>query len=346
MTARTGLTRRKKLLFAFVPLLLLLLGGELTARLIRAPTHFGSFRALRVDLMQRGYPAVPDPTLGYAPKPGFTGGDNHWGTTVSIDDAGVRRNGPGAPPAGPAIVAVGDSFTFGDQVSDHETWPAHLEAILGQPVRNGGVFGYSLAQAILRAELLIAREPTAWLVVSVFPDDIVRCEYKKRYTGLPWFDVEGGALVLRNVPVQDMSDPDELRQRAFKDALGRSALVDAVLATVAKQWWIENQKQVRVHPEGKGAELAPLLIDRIAAFCRGRGVRLLVLLQGDRSTTAADALLAHAKGRGLATLDLIAEFVAAAAADPTVKTRWFAGHMTSAGNRWVAERVAAVIRGG
>jgi hypothetical protein len=346
MARRTGLPRRKKLLFALVPLLLLLLGGELIARLIRAPLCFGSYRALRVDMLQRGYPAVPDPTLGYAPKPGFAEADNHWGTTVSIDDAGLRRNGPGAPPAGPAVVAVGDSFTFGDQVSDHETWPAHLEAILGQPVRNGGVFGYSLAQAILRAELLLAREPVAWLVVSVYPDDIARCEYKKRYTGVPWFDVEHGALVLRNVPVQDMSDPDELRQRAFKDALGHSALLDAVLATVARQWWIENQKQVRVHPEGKGAELAPLLIDRIAGYCRGKGVQLLVMLQGERSTPAADAMLAHARGRGVHTLDLIAEFVAAAAADAALKKRLFAGHMTSAGNRWVAERVATVVRGG
>src|SRR5262245_43044390 len=100
MTARAGLTRRKKLLFAFLPLLLLL-GGELIARLVRGPLHFGSFRAMRVDQMQRGYPATPDPTLGYAPKPGFAEASNHWGTRVSIDEAGLRRNGAGAPPAGP-----------------------------------------------------------------------------------------------------------------------------------------------------------------------------------------------------------------------------------------------------
>jgi hypothetical protein len=71
----------------------LLLGlGELIARVVRAPLHFARYRGLRVDLMRRGYPAVPDPTLGYAPKPGFAAADNHWGTQVTIDAEGCRMS--------------------------------------------------------------------------------------------------------------------------------------------------------------------------------------------------------------------------------------------------------------
>ncbi|HLU37881.1 MAG TPA: hypothetical protein VK081_00755 [Planctomycetota bacterium] len=341
---RPALPLRKKLLFALVPLLAVLLVLELVARVLRAPLHFGSFRELRVDQVKRGYPAVHHDRLGYVPRADFAGDDNHWGTRVTIDADGFRSNGAPPPPGRP-IIAVGDSFTFGDQVDDDETWPAYLERRLQQPVKNAGVFGYSLTQAILRAEDVLERVPAEWLVVSLIPDDINRSELAKRYAPVPWFDVVDGALVLRNVPVQDTSDPDELRQRRFKDILGHSALLDAVLAHVAQRWWIVDQKEVRAHPPGKGAEIALLLVDRVAATCRGRNCRVMFVLQGEESTPAADAVLVRAREKGLIALDLVAAFRAELARDPDAKRRLFAGHMTPEGNAWVAEHVAAAIQG-
>lgn len=46
----------------------------------------------------------------------------------------------------------------------------------------------------------------------------------------------------------------------------------------------------------------------------------------------------------MATLDLIARVNELAAADPGIFDRYFDGHMTPAGNRWVAEEVAAALR--
>lgn len=339
----TPLPRWKKLLYGLVPLALFCLGAEVVARLLREPLWLGSYRELRVDQVKRGYPAVHDPALGYVPRANFRGADNHWGTQVTIDADGCRSNGT-APPSGRAVVAVGDSFTFGDQVNDAETWPAHLERILQRPVRNGGVFGYSLAQAVLRGEDLVRRFAAEWLLVSLIPDDINRCELAKRYAPLPYFEVVDGGLQLRNVPVRDTSDPDELRQRRFKDVLGHSALLDAVLANVVPRWWIVDQKEVRALPPGKGAEVALLLVDRAAAFCRERSCKLLFVLQGERSTEAADALMAHARARGVLALDLIARLHEEEKGDPGLRERAFAGHMTDAGNRWAAEHIAAVVK--
>ncbi|MEZ5964250.1 MAG: hypothetical protein R3F56_10430 [Planctomycetota bacterium] len=333
----------KKLVFACVPLCALFLLGEIVARALREPFWFGSYRALRVDQVQRGYPAVRDSELGYVTRPGADGVGNRWGTRLRIDADGFRSNGAPVPAGGKPIVAVGDSFTFGDQVSDDETWPAYLEQILQRPVKNGGVFGYSLAQAVLRAERILGTVPAEWLVVSLIPDDINRCELAKRYAPLPYFEVVDGSLQLRNVPVQDTSDPEEMRSRAFKDFLGRSALIDAVLANVVNRWWIVDQKEVRAHPPGKGAEIALLLVDRIADFCEKRSCRVMFLLQGERGTEAATAVLARARSRGLAALDLIARVEEEERADPSVRARYFRGHMTAAGNRWVAEQVAEVI---
>lgn len=332
-------------MFALVPVAALLLFAEVTIRLCRAPLHFGSFRELRIDLFRRGYPAVPDAKLGYAPRPGAHGEENHWDTTVTIDAQGMRENGAAAPPPGPVVAVVGDSFTFGDQVDDDETWPAHLQRILGQRVVNGGVFGYSFVQSILRAERMLEQYPVDTLVVSLIPDDLTRSEYCKRYVPLPWFDVQDGALVPRFGPPDPELGGGSEDERDLKNALGYSALLDALLANTAKRWWIEDEKQVTApRLAGRGGEIGRLLLDRIARICRDRGVELLLVLQGERSTSDADALLAHARERGVATLDLVQRFLAAEQQDPGVKERWFDGHMTDAGNRWAAEQIAAALR--
>ena len=354
--ARRRLPTWKKALFALVPLLAILLTAELVIRLVRAPTWFGSFRLLRVDQVRRGYPAMPDAELGYVPEPSFASRDNHWGTTVTIDAQGFRSNGVGRPvPSGRPVVAVGDSFTFGDQVDDDETWPSYLELELGQPVHNAGVFGYSLAQAVLRAERVLRDVPAEWLVVSYIPDDIRRCELAKRYAPVPWFEVEGGALQLRNVPVVDPTPLAEVGARRFKNLIGHSAVVDALCANLARSWWIGDEKEVRALPPGKGGEVALLLVDRIAAYCRARGCKLLLVLQGEElrpdaddpgdPTAASLAMLERARSLGVPTLDLIAAAAEAERRTPGVRAGWFDGHMTAEGNRWAAEQIARCING-
>jgi hypothetical protein len=51
------------------------------------------------------------------------------------------------PPASrDAILALGDSFTFGSEVGPGESWPAFLESMLGSPVINAGQGGYGVGQ--------------------------------------------------------------------------------------------------------------------------------------------------------------------------------------------------------
>jgi len=50
----------------------------------------------------------------------------------------------------PFMLTFGDSFVFGDEVSDHETWQSQLTERLPGDVYNFGVNGYGLDQAFLR----------------------------------------------------------------------------------------------------------------------------------------------------------------------------------------------------
>ncbi|MBU3693629.1 MAG: hypothetical protein FGM40_02225 [Rhodocyclaceae bacterium] len=115
-----------------------------------------------------GFSAI-HPVLGYVPAAGFDDVlDSHgWGgKRLTIGPEGFRDNGNGL--AGPKrILTVGDSFTFGDQVSNHETWPACLERKTGIAVANAGVFGYGGAQSVLRAKLEVDQSTFDTVIVSV-----------------------------------------------------------------------------------------------------------------------------------------------------------------------------------
>ncbi|WNM60294.1 SGNH/GDSL hydrolase family protein [Candidatus Nitrospira neomarina] len=118
-----------------------------------------------------------DPVLGYKPNPDFSGIIHHppyWDNVhVSIDRHGFRRNVddsnvnvPGH--SGKKVLTVGDSFTFGDQVHNSQTWPACFANKTGHEVWNGGVGGYGAAQALLRAEQAIANHgPFDTLIWSI-----------------------------------------------------------------------------------------------------------------------------------------------------------------------------------
>jgi hypothetical protein len=53
------------------------------------------------------------------------------------------------------ISVYGDSFTFSDEVSDAEAWPNLLAEELRCEVRNYGVSGYGVDQAVLRFEKIV-----------------------------------------------------------------------------------------------------------------------------------------------------------------------------------------------
>jgi hypothetical protein len=110
-----------------------------------------------------------DPLLGHVPREGFSSIINASGwvnAKVTITQDGFRSNGSEPPPLPADVLVVGDSFTFGAQVSDSETWPACLERKLGRGVDNGGVYNYGTAQALRRASLKLAEKNYTDLVLS------------------------------------------------------------------------------------------------------------------------------------------------------------------------------------
>ena len=228
-----------------------------------------------LELIGSNYPATYDSLLGYVPTPGAHGKRNFWRTEVTIDGRGFRANGTNEDPPGTPILAFGDSFTFGDEVDDDATWPAHLESILDRRVINAGVFGYGFDQIVLRVEQVTSEIPTERVIVSIVGDTIVRCQYSYRYAQKPFFEIVDGSLALRNVPVPRPGTtlPNE---SALERLARHSHLAHFVMLRLDPARWVIPET-VRAH--WNEIDVAQRLVNRLARIAIEREFRILFVAQ-------------------------------------------------------------------
>ena len=266
--------------------------------------------------------------------------------TANVDEDGIRSNGRSISTASRPILAIGDSFTFGDEVEDSETWAAHLEKILNKRVLNAGVGAYGIDQAFLRAELLLDKYDPDVVILSFISDDINRTEYVYYPYGRGWkpyFEYRDGSLILRNVPV-----PQEGAARGFqtlRHALGYSVLADAVFIRIAPQWWQDLPSVIeRVHHDGENVSVELFVrLDALTKARRGQFIAIALATNGHIGDNARlPNLVKRAREKGVEVLDLSTETLKL---QPSQFRNLFrpGGHYSSAMNRWVAEEIAAFL---
>src|SRR5262245_59263587 len=127
------------------------------------------------------------------------------GKRLSSSSRGVRGTAEpetGKRPGNTRIVVLGDSFTFGEEVSDGETYASQLEAAEpGLEVLNLGVHGYGHDQMLLylREEGLGYRPDV--VLLGFVHLDMPRNLLSFRDYAKPRFERADGRLVLRGTPV-------------------------------------------------------------------------------------------------------------------------------------------------
>jgi len=340
-----------KLLLSLVTLVLCFLILEFAIRIVsRESLRWENFLARELSLRHAAYPVAFDRRLGWVPEPGRNDRENLWHTQVTIDDQGLRTNGPASlPRTAPLVLALGDSFTFGDEVSDDESWPAALEREIQRSVVNAGVFAYGVDQAVLRGETLMPSYRPAVIVYGLFGDDSARCELSiRKGIGKPWFRLDGAGLAAEAAdivpPTASAGDLDWARQ-----ILGHSLLFDRLIRTQWPSWWLEGvRRTVREHSDG--VEVSARLMGRLAADAEQHHARVLVVALYDRRVRdeerrACAPVLDRALVSGLAVLDLAPKLIELRSRDPRAHARLYgAGHFSAAGNAWAATRIAEVLR--
>jgi len=167
---------------------------------------------------------VYHPTRGWALRPGLK--------TVAFGDKRLTSNSRGvrgAAEAGyfrvtgrPRLLAFGDSFTFGEEVSDGETYVARLEHLLpGLEALNMGVHGYGHDQMLLYLREVGAPYRPDVVLLGFVDWDMQRNLLGFRDYAKPRFELVGGDLVLRGTPVPRPEQvlAEERRRSRFVDLL-------------------------------------------------------------------------------------------------------------------------------
>lgn len=260
---------------------------------------------------------------------------------------------------------MGDSFTWGSEVYDAQSWPAQLERLIGIPVVNGGAGGYGMDQAELRAEQLIDVERPRAIIVSFIPNCVGRNEYSVNQ-GLikSYFDVKDGKLELKGIPVPDYQ-PSTAHVGRVRKILGYSYALEWAAERMgwAHLWQVSQGEVRKVHD--KGAEVACLLWGRLAEKVKGRGIPLIALAQyagiqvnghdNSRDSYKVEKILECARSQGYIVVDSFPELRRRFGSDeksfwnlwvkePQDEGLWHTGHMSAEGNRVTAELLANVIR--
>jgi hypothetical protein len=313
---------------------------------------FPNFVRDRVDVLKAESWAEYDSNLGWISAPNRGAAQ---GASITTDEYGNRMPSNTVRPLPQrAILVVGDSFTFGTDVNNEESWPAILERLSGRAVLNAATAGWATDQIVLHAEEMLDRVHPTVVIVSFFWHDILRAEYET-FSGAnkPYFTVRDGELVLHNVPVPAYSG--SAHQIGFGRAvLGYSYLVFWTMERLGYQDWLNSWRlKYKKAPEADGVGISCRLLRRIKQEAAEHRVRLIFLMQyghidfaGNTPPAPANAIVNCAHAESIETIDPWSRMKQIGDEDPDALQSWFMHtkgrlHMSPLGNEFIARELQA-----
>lgn len=350
---------------ANVALLSLSVAISLTAFEMAARAYFDKdmfvMRDWRADTVKLKTGSIYDPFLGWKLASGIrSDGFNTIGQGIRKNSAKDETVEEGA------ILAVGDSFTAGSEVTDSQTWPAQLERLRGQRVLNGGVGSYGVDQTILRIESLLPILKPKTVLVGILVDDIARTQYAKYGQPKPYFSEQKGEFVQMNNPVPHTA-VEPARKISFgttRNIIARSFVAHLLLMKFAAPWWLDGIAATEFGYQKANNDpiaVSCFLLSRLKRELVSRGIRAAVVMQyggwifarGDKRPRDAVEVLACAKRQGYEIVD---EYDAlkrvAERSIPELMSHYVMhkdntvyGHMSETGNRLVAGLISERLRG-
>jgi hypothetical protein len=214
-------------------------------------------------------------------------------------DYGFRSNGgAGAKVLSGGVLAVGSSYTAGSGVTDDQSWPAHLQQLIGRNVNNGGQGGYQADQIVLLAEQLLPLVRPQVIVVDLIPGTIIGTGYASSGWPKPYFTVENGELVAHNSPVPQ-NEAASSDHRGIKWYLGHSAVLDQFMATFFANFWFTADGNSFLTVDTDEVGVTCRLLARLKQKTDAANVRLLLYLQYGGLEVVDSNRMAAASGRGM-----------------------------------------------
>lgn len=226
-----GLSTKARVILGFsgVVFALFLLEGAL-----RLVEYIGTTTASRTEVINEFSKLHEyDEQLGWKLIPGAEGRQKNaeFDVTYHINKQGHRDVADYSPKRSEAgrIVAIGDSFTFGVGVPDEKTYIGLLRKE-GYDTLNFGVSGYDPGQYLLSLREALAYHPDTIIFGIYLGNDIEDLPLDHLSQGdkfKPYFQIQGGRLALKNVPVpqEKPTSPEtytdyRVKNKAFYERFG------------------------------------------------------------------------------------------------------------------------------
>ena len=95
-------------------------------------------------------------------------------TAAALAACGKKAPKHNALPRGSAVLALGDSLTYGYGANPTESYPARLAELTGWAISNGGVSGDTSAQALARLPELLREHTPRLVIISIGGNDFLR----------------------------------------------------------------------------------------------------------------------------------------------------------------------------
>ncbi len=309
-------------------------------------------------------PSQYDPFMGWTLKPNEQM-VTKWDKQVTTLDFGLRSNGGPRPENEKSILVVGDSFAFGDQVSDNETWSAVLEKNTGIPVLNGGVCGYGIDQMIHRAEELVPQLRPDILIVGIIPADVARTSCLELYgVPKPYYTLTYGKLEHQTGHMESFFNAPLPEETTKWKILGYSYLLSSVFFKSSVPLFYKNPYKFA---HDKGLKVSRLLLDKLLGLKEDFDVQVVLLLQyklkniyyrleldddgiveiSDKKEAVGDMieLAKHAHDMGLMVMDTYDIFREVYEKDGGEGlARMYEGHFSPKGNETVAKFIARRLK--
>jgi hypothetical protein len=248
------------------------------------------------------------PTRGWALKANLRDLPVFDGKQLNSNSRGLRGREEYEDPKPPGVVRIlvfGDSFAFGEEVSDSETFCHRLADLLpGTQVLNFGVHGYGHDQMLIYLREQAQRYASDLVLLGYVSDDAERNLLGFRDFAKPRFRLRDGHLVLEGTPVPS---PAELLRAEPR----RSKLVDLVTMLVQQAAWRSGPRQ------REAGVLTLAILDAFMATVRTLGAEPVIidmpvwneLRQTEPALTLREqAISAFSRARGVPYLALRPRF--------------------------------------
>jgi len=205
---------------------------------------------------------VFDPTKGWALKPNLVNLPVFGSKVLNSNSKGIRGGEYSYERARKKrILVFGDSFTFGDEVSDNETYSYYFqEKLLSSEVINLGVHGYGHDQMLIYLKKEGIKYRPDIVILGFVYEDTQRNILSFRDYAKPRFVLVDGQLELKNSPGPK---PEKLLEKEFY----RSKFID--LLTILYQ----KYRQLTKLQEREAETITTAILDEMLRVIRGVGAR-------------------------------------------------------------------------